>query len=188
MSACRKLVGSGHRFTLACANSGIGDRTWGELGGDVGQVRLLTQHGYNAFFDYEGIASGDFENVILENIRARAHFLVLLTPSALERCSEPRDWLRQEIETALESGRNIVPIMLEGFDFSSPAIASQLTGKLSALKGYNALRIPAEYFAEAMDRLRTRSLNVSLSSAALSFPLCISDARASRNMGRRLEH
>ena len=49
----------------------------------------LTHHGYDVFFDFNGIASGDFESVILENIRARAHFVVLLTPSALERCGEP---------------------------------------------------------------------------------------------------
>ena len=45
----------------------------------------LKGHGYDVFFDYTGVASGDFETVILENIRARAHFLLLLTPSALER-------------------------------------------------------------------------------------------------------
>jgi hypothetical protein len=38
----------------------------------------LTHHGYDAFIDYDGIASGNFETAILENIRARAHFLVLL--------------------------------------------------------------------------------------------------------------
>src|SRR4051812_40091598 len=72
----------------------------------------LTGHGYDVFFDFKGIASGDFEQVIVENIRARAHFLILLTPSALERCGDPIDWLRREIETALESKRNIVPLML----------------------------------------------------------------------------
>ena len=44
----------------------------------------------------------DFEHVILGNIKAPAHFLVVLTPSALERCDEPADWLRREIETALD--------------------------------------------------------------------------------------
>ena len=63
----------------------------------------LTQHGYDVFIDYDGIASGNFETVILENIRARAHFLVLLTPTALERCSDPEDWMRREIEAALDS-------------------------------------------------------------------------------------
>ena len=41
----------------------------------------LTQHGYDVFFDFQGIASGDFEHAILENINARAHFLLVLTPS-----------------------------------------------------------------------------------------------------------
>ena len=122
----------------------------------------LTQNGYDVFFDFNGIASGDFEAVILENIRARAHFLVLLTPSALDRCAEPTDWLRREIETALESGRNIVPLMLDGFDFSNSEVTNQFSGKLSALKHYNALRVPADYFSEAMTRLREKFLNVPL--------------------------
>ena len=59
--------------------------------------------------------------------------------------------MRREIETALASHRNIVPLMLEGFDFSTPRIASQLTGTLAALKHYNGLSIPPDYFVEAMD-------------------------------------
>jgi hypothetical protein len=122
----------------------------------------LTQHGYDVFIDYDGIASGNFETVIMENIRARAHFLVLLTPTALERCSDPKDWMRREIEAALDSRRNIVPLMLEGFDFSTPAIASQLTGKLASLKEeYNGLKIPeASFFSSQMERLRNEFLNV----------------------------
>jgi tetratricopeptide (TPR) repeat protein len=95
---------------------------------------------------------------------ARAHFLVLLTPSALDRCGDPADWLRREIETALSSHRNIVPLMLEGFDFGSPPTADRLTGTLAPLKRYNGLSIPPEYFMESMDRLRVRFLNVPLDS------------------------
>src|SRR5690349_20558116 len=73
----------------------------------------LTHYKYDVFIDYEGIASGDFETAILENIKSRSHFVVLLTPSALERCGEPGDWFRREIETALDLKRNIVPLMLE---------------------------------------------------------------------------
>jgi tetratricopeptide (TPR) repeat protein len=122
----------------------------------------LTQHGYDVFFDYNGIASGDFERVILGNIAARAHFLVLLTPSALERCDDPEDWLRREIETALASQRNIVPIMLESFDFATPGIVNQLTGTLAELRNYNGLRVPPDYFDAGMERLRTKFLNVRL--------------------------
>jgi TIR domain len=108
----------------------------------------LKQHGYDVFFDFMSIASGDFERVILENIKARAHFLVLLTPSALEHCDKPADWLRREIEAALDNQRNIVPLMLEGFDFSTPKIATQLTGKLTAVARYNGLRITSDFFSK----------------------------------------
>ena len=122
----------------------------------------LAQQGYDVFLDYDGIASGDFESIILENITSRAHFLILLSPSALERCNEPRDWLRREIATALATKRNIVPIMLEGFSFSTPAIADQLTGTIAPLKNYNGITIPLDYFLAAMDKLQTRFLNIPL--------------------------
>ena len=124
--------------------------------------QYLTYHNYDAFFDYESIDSGDFEQVILGNIKARAHFLVLLTPSALERCVNPDDWLRREIETALDEKRNIVPLFLENFSFGSPSISKILTGKLAQLKGYNGLNVHTDYFQEAMQRLCTRFLDVPL--------------------------
>src|SRR5579863_4170384 len=123
----------------------------------------LRAQGFDVFLDFLGISSGDFEQVILGNIRARAHFLVLLTPSALERCDEPGDWFRREIETAIESKRNIVPIMLESFDFKSPSIAQRLTGKLELLKRYNGIEIPMRYFDHAMRDLQERFLNIQLS-------------------------
>jgi len=124
--------------------------------------QYLTQHGYDVFFDFDGIGSGDFERIIIENIKARAHFLVVLTPSALERCGEPADWLRREIETAIQTKRNIIPLMFDGFDFGTSSIANQLTGKLVTLKSYNALPVVAAYFTEAMSRLGEKYLNVRL--------------------------
>src|SRR5262245_21151915 len=59
------------------------------------------------------------ESFLETYLRARILF-VLLTPSALERCSDPSDWLRREIETALDNKRNIVPLILEGFDSGTP--------------------------------------------------------------------
>lgn len=124
----------------------------------------LIAHGYDVFVDYQSIDSGDFEKIITENIKARAHFVVILSPSALERCNESGDWLRREIEIALDQKRNIVPLMMEGFDFSSPATINRLQGKLELLRKYNGLRIFADYFEEGMDRLRNRYLSISLES------------------------
>ncbi len=66
--------------------------------------------------------------------------------------------------------------MLEGFDFGTPTIATQLTGRLEALKRYNGLSIPPDYFLEAMGRLRDRFLNVPLT--AVLHPAPVSAQRA----------
>ena len=127
----------------------------------------LTNNGFDVFIDFQNINSGNFETVILDNIKARAHFVVVLTPSALEDCNNPGDWLRREIEFALDEKRNIVPLMVEGFDFGTPLVKKALTGKLTMLSQINGLRIPDDYPFEAMDRLRKRYLNVALSDVAI---------------------
>ena len=101
--------------------------------------KYLTEKGFDVFFDFEGISSGDFEQIIIGNIKARAHFLVILTPSALDRCNQPGDWLRREIETAIEEKRNIVPIFFDGFSFGTPAISEKLSGRLGKLSKYGSL-------------------------------------------------
>jgi hypothetical protein len=74
----------------------------------------LHSNGFDVFFDYKNIPSGDFEQVITENVKSRAHFIVILSPSALERCNEPGDWLRREIELAIDNQRNIIPLTYGG--------------------------------------------------------------------------
>jgi formylglycine-generating enzyme required for sulfatase activity len=130
----------------------------------------LKNQGYDVFFDYRSISSGDFEQIITSNIRARAHFLLILTPTALDRINEPGDWLRREIETAIDEKRNIVPLFFRGFRFgvSSKTGMSRLlrlekpevlTGKLKDLSRYNGLNVHEDYFEEAMHRLRNEYLN-----------------------------
>lgn len=127
----------------------------------------LTNHGYDVFIDFQNINSGNFETVILDNIRARAHFVVILTPSALENCKNEGDWLRREIEIAMDEKRNIVPLMVEGFDFGSSLTKNALTGKLATLSQINGLRIPDDYPFEAMERLRERYLDIALGDISL---------------------
>lgn len=124
--------------------------------------QYLSNQKYDVFFDFSSISSGDFEQVIISNIKARAHFVLILTPTALDRCSEPGDWLKREIETAVDEKRNIIPLFFDGFSVSSPSVTQNLVGKLSAIKRYNGLDIPSGYFMEAMQRLNSRYLNIPL--------------------------
>ncbi|HEX6269110.1 MAG TPA: SUMF1/EgtB/PvdO family nonheme iron enzyme [Anaerolineales bacterium] len=122
----------------------------------------LKNQGYDVFFDYRSISSGDFEQIISSNIRARAHFLLILTPTALDRCDEPGDWLRREIEIAIDEKRNIIPLFFKGFRFGNPSVTEKLTGKLRNLSRYNGLNVHEDYFDEAMHRVRTQYLNIPL--------------------------
>ena len=124
--------------------------------------QYLTSQKYDVFFDYTSLSGGDFEQVIVSNIRARAHFVLILTPMALDRCSQPDDWLCREIETAIDEKRNIIPLFFDGFSFGSPSVDEKLTGKIEAIKRYNGLEVPAGYFMEAMERLDERYLNIPL--------------------------
>jgi tetratricopeptide (TPR) repeat protein len=122
----------------------------------------LRQHEFDVFWDVSSINSGRFESILFNQIAARTHFVVILTPGTLTSCINPDgsennvDWLRREIERAIELQRNVVPVLLEGFTFQDNE--KYLTGKLSSLAHYNALEVPWMYLEEAMTRLRTRYL------------------------------
>lgn len=136
---------------------------------------VLQARGFDVFIDYEGLGSGRFEAELLENIAACAHFLLVLTPGALDRIVQPGDWLRREVEHAISLGRNVVPLFLDGFDFADPAVKRLLEGRLDVLCTYNGVRIHFEYFDAAIDRLEQKFLRrpvdveiQPLSAAALS--------------------
>jgi formylglycine-generating enzyme required for sulfatase activity len=151
----------------------------------------VTGQQYDVFLDYASIPSGDFAQIIVSNIKARAHFILILTPTALDRCSEPNDWLRREIETAIDEKRNIIPLFFDGFSFSVPGVAEKLTGKLGAIKRYNGLEIPPYYFNEAMEKLCGRFLNVPLNAVIHPVPTdvlkAVEDAQVAANQALEQE-
>ncbi len=79
----------------------------------------LQQRGHDVFLDVNGIDSGAFDRIIINQIAARPHFLLLLSSGALERCVNAGDWLRREIEEAFRLQRNIIPIFDEGFNLNT---------------------------------------------------------------------
>jgi hypothetical protein len=129
----------------------------------------LRQHGCDVFMDVESLDSGQFDTIILNQIAARAHFLVILTPGALDRCHAPDDWLRREVERAIALGRSGMPILVNEFCFDDAARVP-LPETLRALPRYNGLRLFDAYFTEAMERLRTRFLKASVQGGSTPAP------------------
>ena len=118
----------------------------------------LRANGWDVFLDVNTIDSGDFDRIILNQIAARAHFILLISKGSLERCKNPGDWLLREIEEAVSLNRNIVPIVEEESGLLQQEI-SYLPEKLQTIIGKkNALPLPHFYFEEAMVKLRRRFL------------------------------
>jgi hypothetical protein len=117
----------------------------------------LRSHRYDVFLDVNTIDSGAFDTIILNQIAARAHFVVLLTPGALERCANEGDWLRREIEESLRLKRNIVPVIEEGFDFERETAYLPAAWRV-AFKRLNGLPLSYFYFEASMQTLRERFL------------------------------
>ncbi len=117
----------------------------------------LRSHDYDVFLDVETIDSGEFDRIILNQIPARAHFIVVLSPGSLRRCVNEGDWLRREIEEAMRLKRNIVPIIDEGFDFEkeNAYLPEEWREKFTR---YNGLRLFRDYFDDGMEKLRNRFL------------------------------
>src|SRR5258708_6633251 len=78
----------------------------------------LTHQGYDVFFDVDSIDAGKWEEQIRREVPERAHFLLLLTPNALDRCEDEHDWVRREFELAVDSKSNIVPVREESVDLA----------------------------------------------------------------------
>ncbi len=98
----------------------------------------LRANGWDVFLDVNTIDSGDFDRIILNQIGARAHFILLISPGSLERCANPGDWVLREIQEAVRLERNIVPIIEEGVDFDRemgylPADLRQVVSKKSGI-------------------------------------------------------
>src|SRR5215216_2286603 len=78
---------------------------------------LKFQQNIDAFMDVKNIDGGPFEKIILNQIAARPYFLLILTPTTLNRCLESGDMLVREIVHAVKLRRNIIPMTTLDFNF-----------------------------------------------------------------------
>jgi hypothetical protein len=129
--------------------------------------RELRAHGYDVFIE-QGVAFNMAR--LLNELKARKHFIIILTLNTLDQWNNFSDPLRIEIETAIDHNRHIIPLLMDGFEWHHvpPAL---LTGKLAMLSGVDGLKISTDGFDEAMVRLRTQFLEgESLSPFAIKEP------------------
>ncbi len=110
----------------------------------------LKAAGYRVFFDLESMRSGKFNIQLYDIIDNCKDFIIVLSPNALDRCVNEEDWVRKEITHAILKGKNIVPIMLNGFVWPK----DMPTG-MEDLPMYQGIASSPDFFDLAMERLNT---------------------------------
>lgn len=107
--------------------------------------------GYSVFFDVETLRGGVFNEQLYEVIRNCNDVVLVLPPDGLDRCVSEEDWIRKEICYAMECQKNIIPVLLTGFEWPSPMPVG-----MEQLKFYQAVTATsAEYFDLSIKKLAT---------------------------------
>lgn len=101
----------------------------------------LRIEGFQCFFDQRELKTGQFNQQIYGAIENSKYFLSVITPGALDRCADPDDWVRKEIEHAIQEGVQIIPVAVRGEKLSFP---ESLPESLSMLKTAQASFIDRE--------------------------------------------
>ena len=70
----------------------------------------LEKRGYRVFLDMDELLDSVFDEHIIQAIQSAPIFLLLMTKQCFSRCSHTNDWVRMEIECAVRSRKNIIPI------------------------------------------------------------------------------
>jgi len=126
-------------------------------GGETMAILLrdrLTAKGYRVFLDIESLNAGSFNTQLLSVIEGCNDVVVICSKGALDRCANADDWVRAEIAHAFRNNKNVVPIMLRGFEW--PDV---LPGEIDKLRMQNGVVADRnEYFDAAIDRLADKFL------------------------------
>jgi len=103
--------------------------------------KQLKEDGYSPFLDLKEMASGHFDNQLYDRIAECSDVLVLLPPDAFAHGKGAEDWFYNEISYALRAGKNVIPVMMRGFEW--PKEKDPVVEQLHYRQG---LEVSTEYF------------------------------------------
>lgn len=115
----------------------------------------LKNAGFKVFIDTEEMHSGKFDTQLYRHIENCKDFVLILSPGSLDRCNDENDWVRHEIMHALTCKKNIIPLLIDGFEW--PA---QMPKGMHDLNMYQSMQIAdrPEQYSWAIDQLSSRYL------------------------------
>lgn len=112
----------------------------------------LEKRGISAFLDLEELRSGEFNQKLCEAIQNSKNFILILPKGALDRCVNEDDWVRKEIFVALEAGRNIIPVLGDGFEWPRE-LYDKMPEEIKSLEFFSGVKTSKDYLDSMIERL-----------------------------------
>lgn len=113
---------------------------------------MLKAKGVTAYMDLDELHSGTFDDKLLDAIRHSPVFILVLSPGALNTCGDKEDWLTKEIVAAMDSGRKIVPVLCEDFQWPTEW-ASTVPQQVRDIASYHGLEARPTYIDAMIDKI-----------------------------------
>ena len=118
-------------------------------------AQMIAEHlknkGYKVFLDVENLREGPFNTQLLEVIKQCKDFILVIPKDGLDRCNNEDDWVRLELECAIENNKNVIPVLLRGFVFPE-----KLPESIKEVKYYNGVAAGDNNYTDAqLQKLRS---------------------------------
>lgn len=116
-------------------------------------VEKLRQDKYKVSFDQENLGNGNFNEQLLKRIEECEDFILICDAKVFEKTiedKEGKDWLRIELAKALELDKNVIPIMLTGFN----AFPKDLPSDIDKVRYKNGPQYSIAYYETFYERLK----------------------------------
>lgn len=113
-------------------------------------AELLKARNVSVFFDAETLKSGDFGQQITNHLNNSANVILVVTPNLFDRCANENDWVRKELERALEMRpNNIIPVFVNGVG----SMPDDLPESIATISKLNGIAFEHDNFDEAFEKL-----------------------------------
>ena len=133
---------------ISYRNDGIGNQFAYRLVADLKKI------GYSVYFNPHEQRSGNFPERLRLAVNNCQDFILILSPGCLEQLkrNEEIDWVREEILTAREAGKPIIPLLIEGTKL--PKHAEEMPETLRFLPFVDAIVFPEDYVSSPFSKLQ----------------------------------
>lgn len=118
---------------------------------------LLKKRKYNVFFDHQSLTSGEYDQKLLRIIRNCKDFIVIFSEDCFKVEGDSGAYYMKEIKCAIESGRNILPLMIEGYNEPGEDIISGFSDPdtVRRIKGFHGKKIKVDGIDGTIDEICT---------------------------------